>query len=519
MLPFALKIVWLVLAVLGTIICWAMLSAFGAAVGSRWAPLCYCLALTVLEGMFCLGMIWRMDPFLMPRAFCIAQTILMEVSNFCVAGICMTFNLSTSLFVLKPKTWGNVDQCVWRHVFRLRANAQRRAFKWRTIYIFPLIVYPLFSSIVQIALILKYNAIQPTDDMNCDASDPLWIRLIGHASPAFVLLVPSLYLAVKSVIRVMRTLNHLERSRYDQDTMTPRPIRRERHSEHHSYKQRTPAAIHPPMVDDSPPTSPEPEPISPAFPLRAESAPRPGLGFHLPFFRPPSQALSLPPRSLDASPHDDGRTSVASSSFPTFAPTADKPGLYARHAPDESVNIDIGNMRSPWVDENSSAPTSHEGHETPQVLELDVKDQEEDDDGVYRLSYRENTPSRALRPPPLNRSHITAGRSHVAHIPHFTPAIQRLIVFQVAFVLALVLASVSSIVDLAKHRAAPTPFATHHITLLIAAWAPAAVFGAHHHRRPANTTDAYQAHCSACGTGSRFGKDDRPQPNNGDRVG
>ena len=63
--------------------------------GAKWVPSLYCIGNTLLQGMFCLGeislglslnfflshtlshfsgMIYRMDPFAMPRGFCIGRS-------------------------------------------------------------------------------------------------------------------------------------------------------------------------------------------------------------------------------------------------------------------------------------------------------------------------------------------------------------------------------------------------------------------------------------------------------------
>ena len=93
-------------------------------------------------------MIWRMDPFLMPKSFCIgkyylnvatapcahpliAQTVLMGFSTFLLTGVSTAFSLATSLCVSKPKAWGdNGKGCVpfhtvpvpllttWLHLFK-----------------------------------------------------------------------------------------------------------------------------------------------------------------------------------------------------------------------------------------------------------------------------------------------------------------------------------------------------------------------------------------------------------------
>ncbi|KAJ7136047.1 hypothetical protein C8R44DRAFT_392321 [Mycena epipterygia] len=440
MLPFSLKMVWFVLSLTGTIATWLVQMALGTLWGNRKAPLVFLISLTINQGMFCLGMIWRMDPFSMPRAFCIAQAILIQCSIYGLTASAMTFLVAANFHIRKPKGWGSPE----------------RTFTWHPIYILPLAVYPLVNSVLYIALVLKYDAIQPTNDFQCDASHPLWVRLVGHLSPAVILFLPSVYLSATSIRTVRRTFKHIERARCDQNEL-PRQIRRERHSELHSSK---------PFGSTSFPSSgsassPGRQPIDPASPLHAESQ---RLSFHLPFLRQLqsiSQTLSPPPPSpIPSVAADDGRESVASSSFPTFAPVADKPTLYARHRPDESD--DIADFSSPWMDQDSFAPTSvegtsFEGPETPEELELDIKNPVEDEIGTYRISYRESaaSPSRI---------------SHVTQIPNFSSQINKLLVYQISLILGLCFESLSTIIDVARHREMPTPFATHQISRLLAAW-------------------------------------------------
>jgi hypothetical protein len=40
-----------------------------------------------------------------------------------------------------------------------------------------------------------------------------------------------------------------------------------------------------------------------------------------------------------------------------------------------------------------------------------------------------------------------------------------------------ILASISTVIDVAMQRPTPTPFGTQHVALLLAAWGPAMVFG------------------------------------------
>lgn len=116
MLPLALKIVWFVLcftgkwavllcwnanlenfSVPGTLACWVVVIAMAKSINIWWLPLIYGFTLTALEGIFCLGewcarrgaiskelnmtrvvgMIYRMDPYLMPEGFRLGEPLAM----------------------------------------------------------------------------------------------------------------------------------------------------------------------------------------------------------------------------------------------------------------------------------------------------------------------------------------------------------------------------------------------------------------------------------------------------------
>lgn len=58
------------------------------------------------------------------------------------------------------------------------------------------------------------------------------------------------------------------------------------------------------------------------------------------------------------------------------------------------------------------------------------------------------------------------------------PTNQRLFCFRnSSFTLILVLASISTLIDVIAHHTQPTPFGTQHVALLLAAWGPVIVFG------------------------------------------
>ncbi|KAJ7787159.1 hypothetical protein B0H14DRAFT_2955147 [Mycena olivaceomarginata] len=429
MLPFALKVVWFALTIIGTIFSYLSLAAVSRLVGNRWVFMGYSVGMFIFQFMLCLGMIWRMDPYSMPRTFCLAQTIGMSMGLYIVGGFCLAFCMATSLHIQKPKQWGEIS----------------KAFAWRPVYYLPVVVFPLVALALRIALIVKYDAVQPYDGLHCDAADPLWVHLAGYAIPSLLLLIPASCLAVRSTGHVIQTFKHVKRARRD-DNELPRQIRRERVSGHHSYKQSVPVVVD----GDQDPAPPE---TTKRF------------SFHLPFFRnvpPISQTLTTPPPSLNPSPgpYQDGRSSVASSSFPTFAPL-DKP-VYPNHRPNESEDAADGSRT--WIDEESCAPTTLQGHETPEALELDVKSPDEDD-GTYRLSYRENTnctPSRI---------------SHLAYVPLLAPQIQRLLICQVGFPIATLISTSCIIADGLTHRQGPRPINTQDIVQLTIAWTGAIAFG------------------------------------------
>lgn len=73
----------------GIIACWVVQCVFSQAIGSYWGPVLYSIFATLLEGIICLGtcvvaegvrtyspcagMIYDMDPYRMPKTFCIRE--------------------------------------------------------------------------------------------------------------------------------------------------------------------------------------------------------------------------------------------------------------------------------------------------------------------------------------------------------------------------------------------------------------------------------------------------------------
>ncbi|KAK7019030.1 phosphatases II [Favolaschia claudopus] len=431
MLPFGLKVAWFVLTIVGTVFSVLSVMALGRLVGNHWTGLGYSFGMVLYQGMFCLGMIWKMDPYRMPRAFCLAQTILMSLGYYIIWGFLMVFCFAVCVHILKPKEWGDLSKC----------------FHWRLVYYLPALGFPVAAIAVRVVLILKYDAVHPFDGFNCDASHPIWVRLGGYAFPSIVVLVPTTFMSLLSARHMHETLNHIKRAMQD-DNELPRQMRMERRSGHHSLKHCGPVILE----GDDAAASAGRQPIE--APPEAVKRPR----FHLPFFTQLQSARTLTPSPqtpdpTSTSPYEGGRSSVASSSFPTFAPINDKHPFTAAYQPEAPEND--AEASQTWVDDDSSAPRSFEAHETTDALELDVKDQD-DDDTTYRLSYRENaTPSRI---------------SHIACIPLRASEVQRLFVCQVSVPIFTFLSIVSMLAEGLTHPHEPRPINTLNVVQLLAAW-------------------------------------------------
>lgn len=189
MLPFALKVVWFALSFSGIFACWIVLTVFARAIGSYWGPMLYCIFATVLQGIFCLGMIYDMNPFDMPPAFCKAQTFIIYYSAHSVTGVCAAFTMATTSAV------------VWPSSVIMTASS---TLVWRNHYLLPIVVFPLCALGVAVPVLLSLHAIQPTDDLHCDASHPIWGRFLGYAGISMILTIPCFFLSAIAAHRVFK---------------------------------------------------------------------------------------------------------------------------------------------------------------------------------------------------------------------------------------------------------------------------------------------------------------------------
>lgn len=189
MLPFALKAAWFALSFSGIFACWIVLTVFARAIGSYWGPMLYCVFATMLQGIFCLGMIYNMNPFDMPPAFCKAQTFIIYYSAHSVTGVCAAFTMATTSAV------------VWPSSVIMTASS---TLAWRNQYLLPIVAFPLGAIGVAVPVLLSLHAIQPTDDLHCDSSHPIWGRFLGYAGVSMILTIPCFFLSAIAAHRVFK---------------------------------------------------------------------------------------------------------------------------------------------------------------------------------------------------------------------------------------------------------------------------------------------------------------------------
>ena len=199
-------------AFIGIIVCWVVLCLFSRAIGSYWGPVLYSVFSTLLQGIFCLGtnirsskkcvtylrrtgLIYDMDPYQMPRAFCTgervglpalplaesycpAQTFIIYYSAWSLTGVCAAFTFATSSSVLWPSSTKRpgasyVTLVQPSTVARWMMHSSRML-AWKRIYCLPIFAFPLVCLCVSVPVLLHIDAIQPTEDLHCDASKPEW---------------------------------------------------------------------------------------------------------------------------------------------------------------------------------------------------------------------------------------------------------------------------------------------------------------------------------------------------------
>ncbi|KAI9507250.1 hypothetical protein F5148DRAFT_1309864 [Russula earlei] len=560
MLSLALKVVWLVFAVLGVPATWFVFIPFASAIGTYWASILYCITVTVLEIAFCLGMIWRMIPSNMPHSFCVVQTVIIALSFHVLTGVVGCFTWASYLTVFKPYS-------------SIQASAS--ALLWRRAYFLFVVAFPLLAFTAHLTAVLKTNSVHPANAMHCDNTYPLWPRLLGYAGAPIVLFTPCFVLSIVTALRICRmhakvrelqakeseSIRALDGGSHGQtgaavdvqpapqiDSLffaclasddLQEPLRRALrplvsrsiylHFLHCAYppliyitrphhrrpklrvpltvvRDRTPSPI---VFADAPLPTPHrnhvqldaagkpcnncctlcnyrepgitlpPEatvsgepPASPTSLSRApisleinERMPR----FHLPTRPPPNglrPSLELSPEYVRARLEEDraifagGLGHLPASPYSYYrTPSAGRSPDIAASLPSISYT-DHALERLPEVDEGDKGSIAKS--------EGDLPDQRK----TMSMDYPE--PPRLK---PIRQFYRSAPRPSVGRPPGLNPPIWRMVVFQMIFFFILILASLSTLIDLVRDPQAPVAFGTQHVAILLVVWCPPIVFG------------------------------------------
>ncbi|KZP19986.1 hypothetical protein FIBSPDRAFT_1045214 [Athelia psychrophila] len=485
MLLFALKAVWFALCALGTVATWFVLWFLGKATNTYWLPILYCVGLTILEGMFCLGMIYHMDPYQMPRSFCLAQIFTISFSALLLTGVCLTVILAVSTAVIWP--------------YSTDASPQS-ALRWKWGYLVPLLVIPVTFASAQLALVIKYDAYSPSDNIHCDVTGPyLWLALLGYAGMPALESLPCFAINIVAVFRVHSMYKSHQRTGAESKSSSPESCKKDA-DQTQTHSQGT--------AEPRPPSSPY------SSSTISRSSRDLDLDLEAPTWTPPSPAVM--------STHSSSFAKIGRAPpTPQFRPVVSPPPLSLRYSY-SSQSQSRSPVRGPGSshassssrERYSSAPRARpwSGAES---FELHRKDGIDGSDGISVVDAYESTAA-------LTRHWPGVGAGAFAFVPRteavqedwnmekeeiagdyiditqepiavswdelsqpqtppdaqasFMSLIWRLVLFFLFFFLVQILVTLSTIIDVSRGSHALTPFGTQHVALLLAAWGPSVIF-------------------------------------------
>ncbi|KAF8624982.1 hypothetical protein AX15_005615 [Amanita polypyramis BW_CC] len=398
----------------------------------------------MMQGIFCLGLIWRMDPYQMPRGFCVAQTVVIATSAYILAAVASTFSGTMSLAVLRPRGWTHMSGA---------------ALEWRPLFSIPVIIFPSIATAVHIALLVKFDAVQPTDDLHCDASNPEWIRFFGYAAMPFFLALPCTILSIMALVTVHKSSRALRRIRFGGLFSQPSSLGTR------SIEIKTTIAtsvVSHPSADgayEQPPiplafsSNPDKKQKSPSL---ASPGKRPRSSSTIPVFRAP---MRIQPTNSQSLPDDNVGPVMDAKSLRVF------PGHeIAEKKHDKKWQNQIPEEDSEDIEGKTKTLDRRAGLDLDTSLKGDFERGGEEAYVSVQSSFHHKWAD-------------VSRRSQRLSPPDLTPAFWRMIIFQVLFSAVQVLACLSTIIDVARHRPRPTPFGLQHIALLLAAWGPTVIFG------------------------------------------
>lgn len=216
-----------------------------------------------------------------------------------------------------------------------------------------------------------------------------------------------------------------------------------------------------------PPTSPSRAPISLDV---GERMPR----FHLPTRSPPSDlrpSLELSPEYVRARLEADHASLASRLENLSSSPYSSHRQLLTSLTSRQSFDI-IGSRRSiTYMDRALEKLPEVDGADRDSIMMRSEEDNSVDEYKTISADSQEQP----LKP--VRQFYRSAPRPSIGRPPGLHPAILSMVVFQLVFFFILVLASLSTIIDLIKARAVPMAFGTQHFAILLVAWCPAIVFG------------------------------------------
>ncbi|KAI8986889.1 hypothetical protein BD414DRAFT_487383 [Trametes punicea] len=512
MLAFGLKIAWFTLSLTGLLGSLCVIPAFARSVNGYLVPALYAITNCMLQGLFCLGMIWKMNPFAMPRNFCIAQSALMSVSWSFLTALTTCMTIATTITILRPAGGMPATPAY------IRSNL-----KWHPTGLLLLLFFPVAALAAYLVPALRLDAIRPTDGMSCDASMPVWVRLLSYAGVPLFLALPSLLLTCAAACRFYTPSPRGTRSFTPpqfNDRFTSVPLRRQSKLKStyswHEVKGQEDSFSGPmgPLQlvqsTDARSMTPSENLVIEAIPSppsslssagmhlvagRVPSNPRvakPGTRYHLPFQWGPSSA---PPTERSRSSPD--RNSRQTPSPLVFAVPTDRTGQSPNFAT-VSVTSDPSERlyeAAPWLKEEKTylrqiemaKVRKNEAYDDDNydAVSVSLRWVRHSDDSVSvakseleftRSPERDDFEETTRKPSPADPSTFDAGLSDPP-IPDPNLAVWRILFFQSFASITQILATITSLVDIFAQHNPPSAFGTQHFALLFAAWAPSIAFG------------------------------------------
>ncbi|KZP31385.1 hypothetical protein FIBSPDRAFT_883605 [Athelia psychrophila] len=209
MLPYSVKLVWMISSTIGTVCSWPVLYGLAKSINTWWIPVTYGSACTILVLLFDIGAIWKMNPSEFPPSFCLTQVVGTNLTVFVLMGICVAYNVATIRCALWPE-YGKVG------------------LQWDNTYLILLVALPISSTALQMGLANKFGALEQIgfDNTFCDITEPLWPKLLGWGGLPMIYTLASFVFTAFAVMRLQIMLevhNKLWHDMSNQVEFAPRP--------------------------------------------------------------------------------------------------------------------------------------------------------------------------------------------------------------------------------------------------------------------------------------------------------